>query len=137
MDLYIEVDPNPNCEELPGMMYQALENPRPVSKLRVRRGETTQLCWVTGVGPSGPNNEHAAWKTAYVQKITDSGAGVAYCIYGGRWGLRFQPANAKTANAKTPAWNLDAPDQWGEPYKIYGDMKDMVLSRPLQTPPTP
>lgn len=115
-DLYIEVESNPNCEELPGMVYNALEAPRQVSKMRVRRGEAMELCWVAGVEPSG-------FGPAQVQKITDSGAGVAYCIYGGRWGLRFQ-----LATSATPQWNLSAADQWGEPCKIYGDLDDVVLS---------
>lgn len=130
MDLFVEVEPNPNCEAADGMLYQALEPPQVVTRIRMARDGRDQLCWVTGVEP-GPR-----WVPARAQKITDSGAGVAYCLTGGRWGLRFQRA----ASADTPPrsfgqpaaetaapWGLADSRQWGEPYKIYGSADDLVF----------
>ena len=115
MDLYLEVAPNPNCEPAEGMMYQALEPPRAVRQIRLSCQGREQWCWVTGVGP-GPR-----WIPAHVQKVTDSGAGVAFCIYGGQWGLRLAEGTA------APRWDLASAAQWGEPYKIYGALEDLLL----------
>ena len=151
MDLYLEIDPNPNGESSEGMLYQALEPPRLVTRVMAARAGQWVPCWVTGVVPPIFSGDVAPrWVPASVQKITDSGSGVAWCLYGGRWGLRFQPVEAgpRLPLAETgprpsgprlplmdaaprpsgqPVWRLDDPAQWGEPYKIYGDPRDLNL----------
>lgn len=117
MDLYLEVDPNPNCDAAEGMMYCALEPARPLARLWMIRDGQPECCWVTGVESPG------VWVPAVAQKITDSGAGVVYAIYGGRWGIRFQPS----AEHPRP-WDLADRTQWGEPYKIYGALNDLVFA---------
>ncbi len=119
MDLFITIDPNPNCEPAEGMVYQTLEPPRPVVRMQIARAGREAWCWVTGVDPDG------RWVPARAVKITDSGAGVAYLIAGGGWGLRFAPGDAP------PRWDLRDPAQWGEPYKIYGEAKDLVFKDAL------
>ena len=122
MDLFLQIDSNPNCETVDGMMYQALEAPRPVRRIRVARGGRETWCWVTGVEPSVADAAMPRWVPAVAQKITDSGAGVAYAISGGRWGIRLQPDTGAS-----PTWNLAAAGQWGEPYKIYGELVDLDM----------
>lgn len=123
MDLYLEILPNPNCDAAEGMLYQALEPPRTIRQVRISRQGREQWCWVTGVEPPVPAERASPrWGPAQVQKITDSGAGIAFCIYGGQWGLRFQ-----LAGSGPPAWSLQDPAQWGEPYKIYGALEDLLL----------
>lgn len=117
-DLLLTIDPNPNCDTVDGMLYHALEAPQMVSRMRVTRGGDDPLCWVTGVEPGG------RWIAAHAYKITDSGSGVAYLITGGGWGLRFAEGDVP------PCWSLDDATQWGEPYKIYGNPKDLVFGAP-------
>lgn len=136
MDLFLEVDPNPNCDAVDGMMYQALEPPRRVRQIRITRAGQETWCWVTGVESPAAAGQPPRWVPAQVQKISDSGAGIAWCIIGGRWGLRFQhaaPAEApvrpsgQPAASGAPGWDLADAAQWGEPYKIYGDLQDLQL----------
>lgn len=113
MDLFIAIDPNPNCDPADGMVYQTLESSRPIVRMQVARAGREAWCWVTGVDPDG------RWVPAQACKITDSGAGVAYLVTGGGWGLRFAPGD------RPPRWDLQDPAQWGEPYKIYGAATDL------------
>ena len=127
-DLLLSIDPNPNCDAVDGMLYHALESPQLVGRMRVSRQGVEVLCWVTGVEPDG------RWVPAHAYKITDSGSGVAYLIAGGAWGLRFAPGLPPgRAGDAPPRWDLRDPAQWGEPYKIYGDTKDLVFGpgRPI------
>lgn len=121
MDLFITIEPNPNCDAVDGMVYQVLAPLHPVVQMRIARGGADTLVWVTGVDPEG------RWVPAQAYKITDSGAGVAYLVTGGGWGLRFSPClPAGRAGGPPPRWDLRDPAQWGEPYKIYGDIKDLL-----------
>jgi len=119
MDLFITIEPNPNCDPAEGMVYQTLEPPRPVARMRVTRDGRETWYWVTGVDPQG------RWVPARACKITDSGAGVAYLVTGGGWGLRFAPGEP------SPRWDLKDLTQWGEPYKIYGEPTDLAFDEPL------
>ena len=122
MDLYLEVAPNPNCEPLEGLLYHPLEPARRVRRIRIGPEGQARWHWVTGVEPPPAPEGSPRWVPAQVQKVTDSGAGVAYCIYGGGWGLRFQPAATAA-----PRWDLADAAQWGEPYKLYGALDDLDL----------
>jgi len=113
--MYLEVEENPNCEGTPLQAFSALSPPRPVEKMWLDRGGKRHLFWVTGIDPGGKTC------SAYAQKVQDSGSGVSFLIYGGSWGIRFKPAEQETK-----PWNLTDPDQWGEPYKFYGDERDLV-----------
>lgn len=50
-----------------------------------------------------------------VVKIGDSGAGESVLIHGGNNGIRLRPAGSDTD------WDVDAPNQFGEPYILLGD----------------
>lgn len=123
MDLFLTIDPNPNCDAVDGMLYHALAAPCVVRRIRVTREREDRWCWVTGVEPGGH------WTAAQAHKIADSGSGVAYLIVGGGWGLRFAEGDA------VPRWDLRDPAQWGEPYKIYGDPKDLAFGPPRPISP--
>ncbi|MBI4226787.1 MAG: hypothetical protein HY600_00770 [Candidatus Omnitrophica bacterium] len=116
-ELFITVDPNPNCEAVDGMVYHALAVLPPVVRMRATHQGRDALWWVTGVEPNGQ------WRPVRAYKITDSGSGVAYLIAGGAWGLRFALSDTP------PRWDLADPTQWGEPYKIYGDTQHLVFER--------
>ena len=105
----IEIPENPNCEPSSQYVFQELEVPAPIRGLRISERGKDVDCDVAGVDADG------RFIQAYARKIADSGAGFAYIVYGGSWGIRIRPAAA----AAEP-WSLENPRQWGEPFKIYG-----------------
>jgi len=88
---------------------------RPILAIRVGEEDKESLCDVVGVGEDGKFTQ------AFAAKITDSGAGFAYVIYGSSWGLRFRPRAYADES-----WDLKNRHQWGEPFKIYGSEEDLV-----------
>ena len=83
--------------------------------MRIHREGEAILYWVTGIESNGIPCPATA------QKVSDSGGGVSVLIYGGAWGIRFKPVGFEEE-----PWDLNNPDQWGEPYKFYGDETDLV-----------
>ncbi len=113
--MYLEVEDNPNCSGSGGFVFNELETTRPIQGIRVgKTGEETRAD-VVGVDGQGK------FVQAYAVKITDSGAGYAYAIYGGDWGIRIRPS----AHQNEP-WDLNNANQWGEPFKIYGSPDDIL-----------
>jgi len=110
-----EISNNPNCGPSDEFVFFELEKPRLIRGIRVNeRGGDTD-CEVVGV--DGPSD----FCPAFAVKITDSGAGFAYLIFGGAWGIRLRPK----AYGHEP-WDLLNRHQWGEPFKIYGKEEDIL-----------
>jgi len=114
--ILIEVEDNPNCKGYPQMAYADLEPAKEVVKVRIEMKGKVEECWITGV------EEEGKFTPALAQKITDSGAGAAYLIYGGLWGVRLQ----KEDPAKT-AWDLKSKEQWGEHYLVLDSENDLTF----------
>ena len=114
MSVFLQIDPNPNCDPLDGMVFQPRTLPRPVAQLRHERNGVAAWCDVTAVG-EGPS-----WAPAQAVMVDDSGDGACYLVYGGAWGLRLR-------DSSTPAaWDLAAPAQWGAQYFLLaGDGADL------------
>jgi hypothetical protein len=113
--VFIQIDPNPNCPSLGGLVFQPQTKARAVSQLRTVRCGAEIWCSVTGVGDTGMPCP------AMACLIEDSGDGVCHLVFGGAWGLRFKTNDRD--------WNLNDPDQWGEPYLILpGDASDLVFA---------
>ena len=53
--------------------------------------------------------------------VTDSGQAYAHLIFGGDWGIRFRPEGSEDP------WSTDNQDQWGEPFIVLLDEKDILL----------
>lgn len=114
MSLFLQIEPNPNCDALDGMLFQPRNNARAISQLRYERNGEAVWCDVTGVDEGG------TWTPALACKIDDSGDGSCYLVYGGAWGLRLRDAAAPSA------WDLVASTQWGETYLLLGgDASDL------------
>jgi hypothetical protein len=117
MSLFLQIDPNPNCDALDGMLFQPRTESRGISQLRYERHGEALWCEVVGVEHGG------TWAPALACKIDDSGDGSCYLVYGGTWGLRL-----RVAGAPSP-WDLSAPTQWGETYLLLGgDATDLKFS---------
>lgn len=115
--MQIEVQQNPNCGASEQFVFCELEPSRFVNGIRVEERGKEMICDVVGVEEGG------GWSPGRAAKITDSGAGYAYVIYGGAWGIRLRPETYAHES-----WDLNNKHQWGEPFKIYGDEKDIVYA---------
>lgn len=114
--MYVEVDPNPNCENSVFVRFRELGPARPVSQVRVYdRVSSGEWCRVTGwrEDPSAPVCP------AMAQPVEDSGAGAVYLVSGGNWGLRLKPLDADEE------WSLASARQWGEAYLLLADQRDV------------
>ena len=110
----LEILDNPNCPSVDLRIFHDVEPPQPVVQVRLSRdGQPAQWYDVTGWSQaSGPC-------PAWIQKVDDSGDGVAFLLYGGDVGLRLRPASSGET------WSPDAVNQWGEPFLIIGDREDI------------
>ncbi len=114
--MQIEVEDSLNCGSTEQFVYRELGGIKVIRGiLAEERGEEVSLD-VTGVAKDG------IWMPARCVKIADSGAGFAYLIFGGEWGIRLKPS------WHTAGWDLGDPKQWGEPFKIYGSEKDILYA---------
>lgn len=114
--MIVEVESNDNCESSVFARFKEAGPPRPVVQVRLYdRNPAGEWYWVTGWSdapeiPACP---------AYGQIVEDSGAGTAYLVYGGIYGLRFKPIDVDEA------WNLQSPHQWGEAYLSLSSERDL------------
>jgi hypothetical protein len=114
--VYVEVESNPNCEGSVFLRFREQGGARAVLQVRIYdRVSTGEWCSVTGMHGDGPEE----LCQARAQQVEDSGAGLVYLVWGGRWGLRLQPV------ASTEEWRLDNAGQWGEPYLLLADLRDI------------
>jgi hypothetical protein len=114
--MYLEVESNPNCEAGVFARFKEIESPRQVVQVRsYDRSAGGEWYWITGWtdDPSHP------CCPAFARRVEDSGAGLAYLVYGGLWGVRLKPV------ASRKEWNIASPDQWGEAYLLLADAKDL------------
>ncbi|WP_447980377.1 hypothetical protein [Candidatus Nitrospira bockiana] len=113
--MVVEVEPNPNCEQAVFARFKEAGCQRPVFQVksydRVPEGE---WCWVTG----WTDDPEQPMSGASLQPVEDSGAGIAYLVFGGIWGIRLKPVTLEED------WDLASPNQWGEPYLLLADPRD-------------
>ena len=110
----IEISENPNCASVEQRVFHDLAPAQPVVRVRLS-GTNGEAEWhdVTGWTAAG------AACPALIQKVDDSGEGVAFLVNGGDAGLRLKPA------ATAAAWRLDDPAQRGEPFLLVTDLEDV------------
>ncbi len=53
--------------------------------------------------------------------VSDSGQATVHLVCGDDWGVRLKPADSDDE------WDIDSPDQWGEPYLMLTDLADVLL----------
>jgi len=104
--MFVEVESNPYCESSIFLRFKELGPARKVTHIkiydRVPKGE-----WYKIVGLCDDPQQPTC--PAYAQKVEDSGAGHAYVVFGGNWGIRL----TSLANSLV------------EPYLSLGDRSDI------------
>lgn len=114
--MFLEVEQNQNFEGSYFMRFKELGPPRQVTHVksydRISQGE---WCVVTG----WCDDPEQPICPAYAQKVEDSGAGSAFIVFGGNWGIRLKFAT--DAND----WNIEDANQWGEGYLSLGEERDL------------
>jgi len=114
--MIVEVESNDNCEASFFGRFKEAGPARPVSQVRLYdRSPAGEWYWVTGWSDSA----ESPLCPAYAQKVEDSGAGFAYLIVGGIYGLRFKPLIIDEP------WSLTSPHQWGEAYLSLAGDRDL------------
>jgi hypothetical protein len=114
--MYVEVEPNPNCEASVFLRFREQGAARPVSQVRsYDRVSNGEWCWITGLQGEGTEGQCEAW----ARPVEDSGAGLVYLVWGGAWGLRLKAAN------NPEAWSFESRHQWGEAYLLLADARDI------------
>jgi hypothetical protein len=114
--MIVEVESNPNCEQSIFARFKEAGPARPVLQVRTfERRSAGEWCSIIG-WTDDPAYPHCP---AYAQVVEDSGAGLTHLIFGGIWGLRLKPLSVDED------WDLNSPNQWGEPYLSLADTKDI------------
>jgi hypothetical protein len=119
MYTHVEVEPNDSCPMAANQVFKNLASPFRVSLIRLYEGEPEgRLYAVAGWSSAGAGTP----ADAYAVMVEDSGAGAAYLVYGGDWGIRLRPAGSSAG------WGLAEPDQWGETHLVLADAADIVAA---------
>ncbi len=114
--MIVEVESNENCEASFFARFKEAGPARPVLQVRLyERNPSGEWCWITGWS----DNPATPACQAYVQPVEDSGAGLAYLVYGGLYGVRLKPAGVEEP------WSLTSSNQWGEPYLSLSGERDI------------
>jgi len=114
--MVIEVDPNPNCEQSVCARFKEAGPARRVMQVKTfERRPEGEWCRVTG-WTDDPTHPCCP---AHAQRVEDSGSGLAYLVFGGIGGIRLKPISL------AEEWDLSSPNQWGEPYLLLADAKDI------------
>ncbi len=114
--MYLEIETNPNFEGSYFLRFSEMGPPRAISHVKsYERSPLGEWCAITGWS----DEEDDPICPAFAQKVEDSGAGMAYLIFGGNWGLRLKPEE------NTGEWNLYDDSQWGEGYLLIGEERDL------------
>ena len=116
--IYLEVEENANCEYMPLLVYEALEEPVPILMVRLADPDRPHGAYqVTGWCSEGGG----APCPAMYSPVSDSGQAVVHLVYGGDWGIRLKPGGS------ADEWSIDMGDQFGEPYLMLTDEADVIL----------
>jgi hypothetical protein len=104
--MYLVIEENPNCVA-DERVFSESGKTKPVAQLNVEQPSGIRAwCDVMGVEEGG------VFAPAQAVQVEDSGAGNAWLIFGGSWGLRFRPSGS------TAEWSVTNSSQWGVPFKV-------------------
>ncbi|BCA56818.1 hypothetical protein W02_39580 [Nitrospira sp. KM1] len=113
--MILEVESSANCEEGIFARFKEAGPARAIGQIRLfDRNPAGEWYWVTGWG----NDPGMPVCPAHAQPVEDSGAGLAYLVFGGIYGLRFK-------SDRDEPWSIDNPEQWGESYLALSSERDL------------
>ena len=116
--IYLEIEDNDNCEYMPMQVYEAKADPVPVRRVRLFLPDRPHAVYeVTGWS----SDEDGTPSQAMYVPVSDSGQATAHLVCGDDWGVRLKPADSDED------WDIDSPNQWGEPYLMLTDLEDVLL----------
>ena len=119
--MVVEVDSNLNCEQSVCARFKEAGAARRITQVKsYERRSTGEWCWVTG-WTDDPQHPRCR---AHAQRVEDSGAGLAYLVFGGIGGIRLKPISL------SEDWDVTSRNQWGEPYLLLADEKDIRYDDP-------
>ncbi|GJL64990.1 MAG: hypothetical protein NPIRA04_36440 [Nitrospirales bacterium] len=114
--MFLEVESNSNCETSVFLRFKEVSPPLPITHIKVYdRLSCGEWCLITGWG----EDSEQPLCDVFAQKVEDSGAGVATLIFGGLYGVRLKQEQNEEA------WSLESAQQWGEPYLLLSDDRDI------------
>jgi len=104
--MYVLVEENGNCspEE---RMFSDSGPKKGVHQVQCETPEG-QLIWCDVIGVIGKGT----FVPAQAVVVDDSGAGTAWLVFGGQWGIRFR------SSGSAKEWSLSEKTQWGAPFKV-------------------
>ena len=106
--MFLEVESGTNVDKPFSMMYREVDKPREVFAIKYTVNGSEQPAQVTGW-----DAETNTPCSAFACRVEESGDGVALLIYGGSGGIRIKELEDESA------WNVHAPNQWGETHLVY------------------
>ena len=116
--IYLEVEENANCEYMPMQVYEAKADPELIERVRLFEPDRPHGIYeVTGWNSAGSGTP----SPAMYAPVSDSGQAEVHLVYGGDWGVRLRPLGSDGE------WDINDPDQWGEPYLMLTDAVDVIL----------
>ncbi len=116
--IILEVEENPNCDYMPMLLYEAHRSPTPIHRVRLEEsGRPAGVYEVTGWS----SEEDGTPTPARYAPVSDSGQVVVHLVYGDDWGIRLRPEGSNET------WDIDSPNQWGEPYLMLIDEGDVSV----------
>ena len=116
--IYVEVEESDNCYAMPMQLFEARADPVPVDRVRLfEPGRPHGIYEVTGWSS---DDDGSPCPAMYVP-VSDSGQAEAHLIIGGDWGVRMR------LSGSAEDWDIDNPEQWGEPFLWLSDGADVIL----------
>lgn len=116
--LYLEIEENDNCEYTPLQVFEARDDPVPVRRVKLFEPDRPHGIYeVTGWS----SEESGSPCLAMYVPVSDSGQAAVHVVCGGDWGIRLKSTGSEEE------WDLDSPNQWGEPYLMLTDKADVFL----------
>lgn len=117
--MFLEVESSENFESSLFLRFKDVGPAKPLLQVKLYdRSPRGEWCDVVG----WTDDEIQPHCSALAQPVEDSGAGIAYLIFGGNCGIRM-----KFAKIKEP-WSLESSSQWGESHLLLADLSDIKFA---------
>ncbi len=114
--MFVEVESSRNFNGSLFLRFKELGPAKPLSQVKLY-DRSIQGEWHDVIGWT--DNEAEPLCAALAQPVEDSGAGFAYLVFGGIFGIRLKPA------VVDEPWSVKSSHQWGESHLLLSDISDL------------